>query len=145
MIHISTRGRYALRSMVDIALQEGPTPVLRHDIAERQGMSADCAAQLFGYLRRAGLVEGVRGPGGGYRLARQAAAITVGDIITAVEGPIALVHCTMPGDEPLCARIDQCVAHLVWKRLSASIERLLNSVTLQDLRGEAQELAGREH
>ena len=84
MIRVSTRGRYALRAMVDLALHSGEAPVLRQDIAERQDISADYVAQLFRQLRSEGLVEGVKGPGGGYRLAQDTANISVGDVVRAV-------------------------------------------------------------
>ena len=83
MIRVSTRGRYALRAMVDLALHADGEPILRQDLAERQGISADYVAQLFRPLHKAGLVEGVKGPGGGYRLARTAAEITASDVIKA--------------------------------------------------------------
>ena len=140
MIRVSTRGRYALRAMVDVALYSDDQPVLRQDIAERQAISADYVAQLFSDLRRAGLVEGVKGPGGGYRLARDASAITAGDVISAVEGPVAVVSCAIPGDDPACTRIDRCVTHSLWKRLSESIAHLLDSVTLEEMREEARYL-----
>jgi Rrf2 family protein len=140
VIRISTRGRYALRAMVDLALHADEGPVLRQDIAERQEISADYMAQLFRRLHTAGLVEGVKGPGGGYRLARGAATISAGDVVQAVEGPVAVVHCTLPGDEPSCNRVDRCVTHLLWKRLSAVMTEFLNSVTLQDLCDEAERL-----
>ena len=85
-MRISTRGRYALRAMVDLALHVDEGPVARCDIAKRQGISADYVAQLFRRLRAAGLVEGVRGPGGGYTLARDATTICAGDVVRAVEG-----------------------------------------------------------
>jgi len=140
MIRISTRGRYALRAMVDLALYADEEPVLRHDIAKRQEISADYVAQLFRQLRAAGLVDGVKGPGGGYRLARNTAEIRAGDVVRAVEGPMAVVHCTLPGDEPSCSRIDQCVTHLLWTRLSKAMAEFLDSVTLQDLCDEAHQL-----
>ena len=140
MIRISTRGRYALRAMVDLALHAGEGPVLRQDIAERQEISADYVAQLFRRLHAAGLVEGVKGPGGGYQLARDAATIRAGDVVRAVEGPVAVVHCTLPGDEPSCSRVDRCVTHLLWKRLSAVMTEFLDSVTLRDLCDDARQL-----
>ncbi len=133
MIRISTRGRYALRAIIDLALHADEEPVLRQEIAERQAISADYVAQLFRQLGVAGLVEGVKGPGGGYVLARDAATISVGDVVRAVEGPVAVVHCALPGDEPACNRVDRCVTHLLWKRLSAVISEFLDAVTLQDL------------
>jgi Rrf2 family cysteine metabolism transcriptional repressor len=140
VIRISTRGRYALRAMVDLALHADEGPVLRQDIAERQEISADYVAQLFRHLHAAGLVEGVKGPGGGYQLARDAATIRAGDVVRAVEGPVAVVHCTLPGNEPSCNRVDRCVTHLLWKRLSAVMTEFLDSVTLRDLCDGARQL-----
>ena len=97
MMRISTRGRYALRAMVDVAQHSANEPVPRQEIAARQEISADYVAQLFGQLQAAGLVEGVKGPGGGYRLTRDATAITAGDVVRAVEGPIAVVECVLYG------------------------------------------------
>ncbi len=141
MIRISTRGRYALRAMVDLALHADEEPVLRQDIAERQGISTDYVAQLFRRLRAAGLVKGVKGPGGGYRLARDAETIRVGDVVRAVEGPVAVVHCIVPGDEPSCNRVDRCVTRLLWKRLSEAMTEFLDSVTLKDLCDQTQQFA----
>lgn len=137
MIRISTRGRYALRAMVDLAVHADEGPVLRRDIATRQEISADYAAQLFRQLRKAGLVEGVMGPGGGYRLADDPARISAGDVVQAVEGPMAVVDCILPDDEPSCHRIDRCVTHLLWRRLSKTMAEFLDSVSLQDLCDEA--------
>jgi Rrf2 family transcriptional regulator, cysteine metabolism repressor len=144
LIRISTRGRYALRAMLDVAQHSGDGPVPRQDIAERQDISADYVAQLFRQLQAAGLAEGVKGPGGGYRLAHEATRITVGEVIEAVEGPVAIVDCVLPipEEEPACDRVDRCVTHLLWKQLSASIMDTLHSVTLQDLADQAEQLAG---
>lgn len=139
MIRISTRGRYALRAMVDLALHDDG-PVARQDIAMREDISADYVAQLFRQLGAVGLVEGVKGPGGGYRLACDADEIRAGDIVDAVEGPIALVHCVDPQDESSCDRVDRCVTHLLWRRLSAVMKEFLDSITLQDLCDEARQL-----
>jgi Rrf2 family cysteine metabolism transcriptional repressor len=139
MIRVSTRGRYALRAMVDLALHANGEPILRQEIAERQNISADYVAQLFRPLHKAGLVEGVKGPGGGYRLARNASEITVNDVIEAVEGPLVVVHCALPeGDS--CDRAKGCATHLLWTRLSAVLTEFLDSVTLQDLCDEALRL-----
>jgi Rrf2 family cysteine metabolism transcriptional repressor len=143
MIRISTRGRYALRAMVDLAQHGDGGPVLRQEIARRQEISADYVAQLFRHLEAAGLVKGVKGPGGGYRLAGDAARITAGDVIRAVEGPIAAVECILygPGEELACHRVDGCAAHLLWHRLTEAISEILDSVTLQDLADQALQLA----
>lgn len=142
-MRISTRGRYALRALLDVALHEGGGPVSRQDIATRQEISAEYLAQLFRSLATAGLVRGVKGPGGGYILGRDPAAIRVGDVLRAVEGPIAAVHCVLPqtSSRRRCRRIDSCVTHLVWEQMSMTVNNLLDSVTLKDLCLRARELA----
>lgn len=146
MMRLSTRGRYALRAMADLALHDGKGPVARQEIADRQELSADYVAQLFARLRSAGLVEGVKGPGGGYLLARAPATITAGEVLQAVEGPLTVVPCTLdcPDTQPICSRVAECVTHLLWKRLSATVAEQLDSVSLQDLCDEAQRLSSRD-
>jgi Rrf2 family cysteine metabolism transcriptional repressor len=141
-MRISTRGRYALRAMVDLAQHGDQGPVSRQDISERQDISADYLAQLFMHLQAAGLVEGVKGPGGGYRLARDPALVRPGDVVRAVEGPVAVVHCTLPcpDEDPACKRVDRCVTHLLWRRVSDAVTEVLDSVTLRDLADEAAQL-----
>ncbi|MCX7682794.1 MAG: Rrf2 family transcriptional regulator [Anaerolineae bacterium] len=139
MLRISTRGRYALRAMIDLALHAGEGPILRQEIARRQDISAEYVAQLFSALQKAGLVKSAKGPGGGYRLARDPEAITALDILQAVEGPVAVVRCVLP-EEPACSRVDRCVAYLLWKRLSIAISEVLSTVTLRQLCDEAQRL-----
>jgi len=143
-MQISTKGRYALRAMIDLALHMDQGPVLRRDIAERQEISSHYIGQLFMELRKAGFVESVKGPGGGYVLAQDADKIRAGDIIRAVEGPIALVQCVRPNQEDICHRIDGCVTYLLWKRLSKIIEEVLDSITLKDLCDQAREFTERE-
>ena len=140
-MQISTKGRYALRAMIDLGLHMDQGPVLRKDIAERQEISSDYIGQLFVELRRAGFIESVKGPGGGYVLAQDADKIKAGGIIRAVEGPIALVHCVSPNPEDVCHRMADCAAHLLWKRLSKTVEEVLDSVTLKDLCDQAREIA----
>ncbi|MBM4465696.1 MAG: Rrf2 family transcriptional regulator [Chloroflexi bacterium] len=139
-MQISTKGRYALRAMIDLGLHVDQGPVLRKDIAERQEISSDYIGQLFVELRKAGFIESVKGPGGGYVLAQDADKIRAGDIIRAVEGPIALVLCVSPHSESVCHRMDGCVTYLLWKRLSNTIEEILDSVTLKDLCDQAREV-----
>lgn len=133
MLRISTRGRYALRAIVDLAMQGAGEPVLGYAIAERQGLSADYVAQLFGRLSAAGLVEGVKGPGGGYRLARSPTEITAGDVVRAVEGPLAVVACVDPRAGESCDRAEQCATRWLWDQLSAMMRDYLASVSVQDL------------
>ena len=141
-MRMSTRGRYALRAMLDVALHDDEGPVLRHDIATRQEISADYVAQLFQHLCVMGLVKGVKGPGGGYQLARDPATIRVGDIVRAVEGPIAAVQCVTDtlGDQPTCHRAEDCTTRLLWVRLSEVIAQFLDSITLKELRDQARQL-----
>jgi Rrf2 family cysteine metabolism transcriptional repressor len=141
-MRISTRGRYALRAMVDLAQHGDNGPVARQDISERQGISADYLAQLFTHLQAAGLVEGVKGPGGGYRLTRAPSSMRAGDVVRAVEGPVAVVYCALPcpDESPACKRMDRCVTHLLWKRVSEAVTEVLDSVTLRDLADEAVQL-----
>ena len=139
-MRLSTKGRYALRAMLDLALHADEGPISREDIARRQEISAFYLAQLFNKLSKAGLALSVKGPGGGYVLARCPEEISVGDIIRAVEGPIALVHCVVPEDETACPRAEGCVARLLWKRLSKEVAELMDSITLKDLCEQAMEL-----
>jgi Rrf2 family protein len=137
-MQVSTRGRYALRAMVDLALHGKDEPVLRRDIAARQEISADYVAQLFRQLRMAGLVEGVKGPGGGYQLARDPATISAGDVVRAVEGPIAVTSCARLDEDPRCPRVEDCVTRAVWLEVSQAVAHVLDSITLQRLRDQAQ-------
>ena len=139
-MHITTSGRYGLRMMLDLALNGATGPVLRQDIATRQAISAEYIAQLVKPLTKAGLVKTVMGPGGGYRLGRVPAQIPVGDIIRALEGPIAAVYCVIPEGALSCDRSKTCTAHLLWTRLSTVIENFLDSVSLEDLRQTASQM-----
>jgi Rrf2 family protein len=133
MLRISTRGRYALRAAVELAAHADDEPVLRRDIAERQGISANYVAQLFRPLCAAGLVEAIKGPGGGYRLARRPAMIRAGDVVRAAEGPIAVVECCLPEKALACERREGCPTRPLWMELSRIMTDYLDSVTLKDL------------
>lgn len=137
-MRLSTLGRYALRAMVDLALHQGETPVLRKDIVERQEISSNYLAHLFAKLKQAGLVESVMGPGGGYVLARDPAAITAADVLRAVDEQLEPVFCVGDAPETLCPRADTCVTHLLWGRLGKAIIDLLDTVTLAELCEQAQ-------
>ena len=133
MIRVSTKGRYALRAMVDLANHDTEEPVGRRDIAERQGISADYVAQLFRPLQDAGLVEGIKGPGGGYRLTRRADRIGVRDVVEAVEGPLALAPCLEECGEAPCPQESDCPTRHLWEHLSRRMIEVLESYTLADL------------
>jgi Rrf2 family protein len=129
--------------MVDVALHACEGPVSRQEIAARQEISADYVAQLFGELRAEGFVDAVKGPGGGYRLARDPKTITAEDVLQVVEGPLMIVPCAAsdPAEGMGCQRVERCATQLLWSRLSAVVTDLLGSVTVQDLCDDAQRLA----
>ncbi len=140
---LSTRGRYAVTAMLDLALHQQQRPVTLADIALCQDISLSYLEQLFARLRRAGLVEGVRGPGGGYRLGRPIDRITVADIITAVDEPLDTTRC---GGHQNCYHGDRCLTHELWGELNEHIAEFLNGVTLADLiaRPAVREVAQRQ-
>lgn len=141
MIRVPTQGRYALRAMIDIGLHQDRGPVLRQDIADRQEISANYVAQIFRKLTAAELLLGIKGPGGGYKLAKPCEEIRASDILQAIEGPIALVHCVMnEGDEAPCERTVHCATHRMWSRLSLRMSDYLDSITLKDLMDESIDL-----
>ncbi|NLW56924.1 MAG: Rrf2 family transcriptional regulator, partial [Firmicutes bacterium] len=105
---VSTRGRYGLRSMVDIAINATGGPVPLRAIAERQGISESYLEQVFALLRKAGLVNAIRGSYGGYVLSKPPEDITVGEIILALEGPLVSVNCVTEGEEAACDKKDTC-------------------------------------
>ena len=129
---ISTKGRYALRLMLDIAMQDGTSPVPLHDIAERQGVSFKYLEQIVPPLSKAGFLKSVRGANGGYLLTRDPSEITTGDILRAGEGNLAPVAC-LASDEIDCPRADLCVTLPFWMGLDEAITAYIDSVTLADL------------
>jgi Rrf2 family iron-sulfur cluster assembly transcriptional regulator len=133
-MRLSTKGRYAVMAMADLAGHEAAArPVALADIAERQDISLSYLEQLFAKLRRGGLVTSVRGPGGGYRLARPSGALRIADIIMAVDEPIAATRCK-PGSSKGCTRTGaRCVTHDLWEELGQQIHVFLSSVSLADV------------
>ncbi|MEA4954887.1 MAG: Rrf2 family transcriptional regulator [Pseudoflavonifractor sp.] len=128
---ISTKGRYALRLMLDIALSGSGQPVPLKDVAERQGISDKYLEQIVTQLSRAGLVRSVRGAGGGYLLTRTPEEYTVGEILRVLEGSLAPVVCAEEGCT--CERIDQCVAVEVWTKIRQAVNQVVDGITLADL------------
>lgn len=130
---LSTKGRYAVMALVDIASYSNGRPLPLAEIAERQEISLSYLEQLFAKLRRGGLVKSVRGPGGGYLLARPAAETRVSEIILAVDEPIRATRCT-PGS-PLGCRSNstRCLTHDLWEELGNQIHMFLSSVSLADV------------
>lgn len=128
---ISTKGRYGLRTLMDVAVHQMDGPVNLHDIAERQGISSKYLWQIVNLLKTAGLVRGMRGPKGGYVLLRAPEAITLLDVIQILEGPISLVECV--DDPTYCDRTRNCVAHSVWSEVSQAVRDALARVTLAEI------------
>ncbi len=130
---ISTKGRYALRLMIDIASRaEDGVPVTMRQAAERQDLSVKYLEQLGGALVKAGVLKSIRGVSGGYLLARPAEGITAGDVLRATEGSCAPVACLEEGAEA-CPRRDECVAINFWRGLDRTIEDYVDGVSLADL------------
>jgi Rrf2 family transcriptional regulator, iron-sulfur cluster assembly transcription factor len=137
-LKLSTRGRYAVMAMSDLALNERDGYVRLSDIAERQHLSRAYLEQLFVQLRAQGLVYAHRGPKGGYRLGRDAGAITVSEIILAVDEPIKATRCADRDGAPGCQfKGTRCVTHHLWSRLGKHIHAFLQGVTLADIVADA--------
>ena len=129
-MRLTTKGRFAVTAMIDVAMHNGDGPVTLAGVAERQKISLSYLEQLFGKLRRAGLVDSVRGPGGGYNLALAPQGVSVADIITAVDEPIDATQC---GGKENCHDDKRCMTHELWANLNAHIFSFLSSVSLEQL------------
>ena len=130
---LSTKGRYAVMAMVDLASHSNGSPVALADIAERQEISLSYLEQLFGKLRKGGLVKSVRGPGGGYLLSRIPQQTRISDIILAVDEPIQTTRCS-PGSPAGCHNNrGRCLTHDLWEELGNQIYLYLSSVALSDV------------
>lgn len=129
-MRLSTKGRYAVTAMLDLALHGSDGPVTLADISENQGISLSYLEQLFASLRSKGLVRGVRGPGGGYFLGRNADEISIANIICAVDEWVEFTRCR--GKEN-CSGGHRCLTHTLWNTLSEQIYDFLEGITLDDL------------
>ncbi len=129
---VSTRGRYALHIMTDIAQNETDEYIVLMDISNRLGISEKYLENIVAALSRAGLLQAQRGRGGGYRLARRPAEYTVGDIVRAAEGDLNSVSCLKNGESD-CPNAEACIALPVWQELDRRIDSFLDSVTLADV------------
>ncbi|NGT30883.1 Rrf2 family transcriptional regulator [Clostridium perfringens] len=127
---LSTKGRYGVKAMVDLAIHYGGLPVSIKSISQRQNISEYYLEQLFSSLRKAKLIKSIRGAQGGYILNRQPEDITVSDIIEVLEGPIEISDCL---DGVTCNNVDCCATRLLWKKIKTSIDEVTNSVTLKDI------------
>ncbi len=138
---ISTKGRYALRLMLDLALHNNGSYIPIKEIAKRQNISDKYLEQIISILSRAGYVQSVRGAGGGYKLSRLPKDYTVGMILRLTEGSLAPVAC-LEGENNTCERNTECATLLVWKKLYKAINDVVDTITLEDLVDYQQQLAG---
>ena len=140
---LTSKGRYAVTAMLDVALHSTRGPVPLADISERQAISLSYLEQLFSRLRKNQLVDSVRGPGGGYLLGRDAANISIGEVIRAVDESVDATRCQGQAD---CQSGDRCLTYSLWQDLSDRISSFLNDITLGELmaKRDVQEVAGRQ-
>lgn len=142
-MRLTTKGRYAVTAMLDLALNAHEGPVSLGDISGRQGISISYLEQLFAKLRRRELVTSVRGPGGGYRLGAEADGISIAAVISAVDESVDATRCGGEGD---CQQGETCLTHHLWMDLSGQIQEFLSGISLSDLvaRGDIQSVAQRQ-
>jgi len=142
-VRLTTKGRYAVTAMLDLAFHSQARPVTLTDIATRQTISLSYLEQLFARLRKAGMVKGVRGPGGGYKLSRDAADINIADIIVAVDEQVDSTKCGGKGN---CQNNQPCLTHDLWMGLSEQIREYLSGISLGSLleKDEVSDVANRQ-
>lgn len=140
---LTSKGRYAVTAMLDVALHSRNGPVSLADISERQEISLSYLEQLFARLRKEQLVSSVRGPGGGYKLGRAAADIAIGEVIRAVDESVDATRCQGQAD---CQGGERCLTHTLWQDLSDRISQFLNGISIGELMktSEVKEVAGRQ-
>lgn len=143
-MRLSTRGHYGLKAMFELARNYGTDPIPLKSVAERQNLSEHYLEQLLAMLRKAGLVKSVRGSQGGYMLAREPAKIRVGDVIRALEGPIAPVYCVSEEDPGECDEAESCITRSVLAKVRDGIAGVLDSISLADMCQEAEEASQRD-
>jgi Rrf2 family transcriptional regulator, cysteine metabolism repressor len=141
-LKFSTRSRYSLRAMVDLAMKYssgGPIPL--GQVAERQGLSEGYLEQLMTFLRKGGLVRSARGAQGGYVLSREPSRITAGDVIRCLEGQLSPTDCVNEDDPGQCSRAETCVTRMLWERVREAVAGVLDQTTLEDLCNETERVS----
>ncbi len=140
-MRLSTKGRYGLRAVLDLAVHSDEEAVALSQVAERQGISMNYLEQLIAKLKKAGIVKGIRGAQGGYMLALSAEEISVGAILRALEGDLNPVDCSEVNmGDGICSNSDSCVTKYVWKRISDSINDAVDSIKLSELVAESKKV-----
>lgn len=137
---LSTKGRYGLRAVLDLAVHSDEETIALSQIADRQGISMNYLEQLISKLKKAGIVTGVRGAQGGYKLAKSADEISVGMILRALEGDLNPVDCSEVSHGDICSNSDSCVTKYVWKRISDSINSAVDGIMLSELVDESKKI-----
>ncbi len=140
-MRLSTKAQYAVRALVDLAIHSGGKPVALREISKREAIPLNYLEQLFLRLKRGEIIRSVRGPGGGYVLARSSSLVTVSEIVATVEEPLNPVSC-LDGTDGSCSRGTRCVTHNVWKGLGEKIRGFLDSISLDDLVRDASKNLG---
>lgn len=142
-MRLTTKGRYAVTAMIDLAIHYKDGPITLADISQRQGISLSYLEQLFARLRKRGLVDSARGPGGGYRLNRASTEISVGEVINAVDERVDATRCGGHGN---CQEDDRCLTHELWMDLSNQISQFLQNISLGELvkQREIQQISQRQ-
>ena len=135
---ISTKGRYGLRALIDLAQYSEIEPVSINSNATRQGISERYLEQLMTLLKKAGLIQSIRGAGGGYVLAKPMKEISVGDVLRALEGSLEPVECTAYSEQAPCEASGGCVTKYVWQRINESINRTVDEISLEQLVSESK-------
>ncbi|NLN07545.1 MAG: Rrf2 family transcriptional regulator [Firmicutes bacterium] len=140
---LSTKGRYGIRAMFDLALYGGENAITLKSVAQREHISEKYLEHLFSSLKKAGLIHSVRGAQGGYRLARPASEITIGDIIRVLEGPVAPTDCVIEENgDAVCERSNDCVMRTIWRRVRDAVNEILDGITLEEIVEEQRKLTG---
>ena len=128
---LSTKGRYGVKAMLDLAIHNSEGQIALKNIAERQEISENYLEQLFAILKKAGLVKSIRGAQGGYILANEPYKTTVGSILRALEGSLAPVECVVEVDPVKCCRADLCVTKIIWEKIRDRVNDVVDSITFE--------------
>jgi len=139
-VKLSTKGRYGLRAMIDLAIHSKENQVSIKSISERQEISENYLERIIALLKKAGYVKSTRGAQGGYMLTKKPDQISVGNILRALEGDLNPVDCSLINDDKVCSESSLCVTKFVWKRISDSINDVVDNISLQDLVNEQLEI-----